>query len=126
MDCIKWHLGFSNGFYIGHNWGLSMFWKTSCDLEIKSYSHNHFDAIVKEHLNAFCWLAWGFMANLTLILEEKLESYGHTPPTTPGNMDVFGRFNQILNSLEKKGLANRPYEQMLAFREVFHRCDDVN
>jgi hypothetical protein len=72
MDWIKWHLGFSNGFYIGHNWGLSMFWKTSCDLEIKSYSHNHFDAIVKEHLNAFCWLAWGFMANLTLILEEKL------------------------------------------------------
>ena len=63
MEKIKFSLGFSNGLIVpsrGRNGGLALLWSTEVNLEIKSYSQYHIDAIVTEQDNNFTWRFTGF------------------------------------------------------------------
>ena len=52
---VKVKLDFANGFYVqrkGQGGGLAMFWRREVDIEIKSFSRHHIDAVVtKEGTN---------------------------------------------------------------------------
>ena len=52
---VKVKLDFANGFYVqrkGLGGGLAMFWRKEVDIEIKSFSRHHIDAVVtKEGTN---------------------------------------------------------------------------
>ena len=51
MKKVKLKLGFVNGFYVqrqGKGGGLAIFWRKEVNLEMKSYSRHHIDAVVTE------------------------------------------------------------------------------
>ena len=63
MKKLKLKLGFVNGLYVqrqGKGGGLALFWKREFNLEIKSYSKFHIDAIVIEEVSGFIWRLTGF------------------------------------------------------------------
>ena len=71
MQKVKVKVGFENGFYIkgkGKGGGLAMLWKRETDLEIKSYSKHHIDAVVTEEGSGFKWRITAFMGIQKLIL----------------------------------------------------------
>ena len=63
MRKLKMKLGFVNGLYVqrkGRGGGLAMYWKKEVNLEIKSYSRHHIDAVVVEEESGFKWRLTGF------------------------------------------------------------------
>ena len=51
MEKVKFNLGFTNGLYVpsrGWSGGLALLWSSDTNLEIKSYSNHHIDAIITE------------------------------------------------------------------------------
>lgn len=51
MNRAKGKIDFANGFYVqreGKGGGLAMFWRKEMNLEIKSFSRHHIDAVVTE------------------------------------------------------------------------------
>ena len=63
MERIKSRLGFDNGLVVpcvGRKGGLALLWAREVDLEIKSYSKNHIDAIINEEEHSFKWRLTGF------------------------------------------------------------------
>ena len=72
IEKVKYRLGFSNGVIVprrGRSGGLALLWSSDMNLEVKSYSNFHIDAIITEPENGFSWRYIGF--------------YGH-PETTSG------------------------------------------
>ena len=66
MKKIKLKLGFVNGLYVqtqGKGGGLALFWKREFNLEIKSYSKFHIDAIVTEEGSGFSWRLTSFYSH---------------------------------------------------------------
>ena len=56
MKKLKMKLGFVNGLYVqrqGRGGGLAMYWRKEVNLEIKSYSRYHIDAVVVEEGSGF-------------------------------------------------------------------------
>ena len=56
MKKLKMKLGFVNGLYVqrqGRGGGLAMYWRKKVNLEIKSYSRYHIDAVVVEEGSGF-------------------------------------------------------------------------
>ena len=56
MKRIRNRLGFANGLYVpcvGRSGGLALIWTREVDIEIKSYSKNHIDTVVKEQAAIF-------------------------------------------------------------------------
>ena len=63
MERIKNRVGFANGLIVpsqGKSGGVALFWTCDINLEIKSFSRNHIDAIVREADNNFLWRITGF------------------------------------------------------------------
>ena len=63
MKKVKGKIGYVNGFYVqqkGKGGGLAMFWKKEVNLEIKSYSRHHIDAVIVEEDSGFKWRITGF------------------------------------------------------------------
>lgn len=126
MKKEKVKIDFVNGFYVqqkGKGGGLAMFWRKEINLEIKSDSKHHIDAVITEEATSFKWRITGF--------------YGH--PETHRRKDSWsflnmlnqqyqllwlclGDFNEILSGEEKLGGAPRPQQQIDAFRNVVYRC----
>lgn len=74
MKKVKGKIGYVNGFYVqqkGKEGGLAVFWRKEVNLEIKSYSRHHIDAVIVEEEIGFKWRITGF--------------YGH--PKTPCRKD---------------------------------------
>ena len=74
MKKVKGKIGYVNGFYVqqkGKGGGLAVFWGKEVNLEIKSYSRHHIDAVIVEEEIGFKWRITGF--------------YGH--PKTPCRKD---------------------------------------
>ena len=56
MERVKYILGYSNGLIvpsIGRSGGLALLWSSDTNLEIKSYSNHHIDAIITEPEDGF-------------------------------------------------------------------------
>ena len=84
MKKVKLKLGYVNGFYVqrqGRGSGLAMFWRKEVNLEIKSYSKYHIDAVIIEEASSFKRRLMGF--------------YGH--PKTHQRKESW-RFLNMLNS----------------------------
>ena len=63
MKRIKMKLCFVNGLYVQSqrkSGGLALFWRKDVNLEIKSYSRHHIDAVVAEEQSGFKWRLTGF------------------------------------------------------------------
>ena len=63
MEKIKNNVGFANGFIVpsqGRSGGVDLFWTREINLEIKSFSGNHIDAVVREVDKNSIWKITGF------------------------------------------------------------------
>ena len=126
MKKVKVKLGYVNGFYVqrqGKGGSLAMFWRKEVNLEIRSFSRHHIEAVVTEEVFGFKWRLTSF--------------YGH--PETHRRKEswrfldtlnhqfrlpwlYFGDFNKILFEEEKLGGAPRPQQQMEAFQNIVNKC----
>lgn len=64
---VKVKIDYANDFYVqreGKGGGLALFWRKEVDLEIKSYSRHHKDAVVTEAGSSFRWRLIGFYGHL--------------------------------------------------------------
>ena len=105
MKKVKLKLGFVNGFYVqrqGKGGGLAIFWRKEVNLEIKSYSRHHIDAVVTEEGSGFKWRLTGFYGHPkthrrkeSLRYLDTLNRQFHLPWL------CFGNFNEILSVEEK-------------------------
>ena len=127
MERIRNKLGFANHLCVpcmGRSGGLALLWTREVDIEIKSYSKNHIDVVVKEQGSNLCWRLTGF--------------YGH--PETYRRYELWQLlaflnsqfqlpwlclrdFNEILSITEKEGGAIRTQQQMDGFRRVINFCN---
>ena len=107
MEKIKFKLGFTNGLYVqsrGRSGGLALLWSSDTNLEIKSYSNHHIDAIITEADNGLSWRFTGFYGYLETHLREeswKLLFYLNSQFNLP--WFCYGDFNEILSMIEKSG-----------------------
>ena len=63
MERIKNRIGLANGLFVpcvGRKGGLALLWDRDVDLEIKSYSLNHIDAIINDTVNNYKWRLTSF------------------------------------------------------------------
>ncbi|XP_075644989.1 uncharacterized protein LOC142615978 [Castanea sativa] len=126
MTKVRIKVGFENGFYVqreGKGGGLAMLWKRYVNLEIKSYSRHHIDAVIIEEVSGFQWRITGFYGHPET--HHRNESWNF-PDALNQQFSLpwlcFGDFNEILSIQEKKGGPPRPQNQMENFRSVINRC----
>jgi endonuclease/exonuclease/phosphatase family metal-dependent hydrolase len=122
VEGIRIHLRFNSVFTVssnGRKGGLAMFWRDTIDLEIRNFSRNHIDAIIKDSTVGKMWRLTGFYGSPersgrseTWQLLKRLGDQNQVPWV------VLGDFNEILYNSEKMGKAARAKSQMKVFREV--------
>ena len=74
MEIVKYRLGFSNGLIVpsrGRRGGLALLWSRDTNLEIKSFSDHHIDAVITESSNGFLWRFTGFYGHPETHLREE-------------------------------------------------------
>ena len=111
MERIKERVGFANGLFVpfhGRSRGLALLWTRDINLEIKSYSSHHIDAVITKESSNFNWRFTGFyghpqshMRQQSWNLLEFLKNQSQLP------CFCFGDFNEILSMDEKSGGAIR-------------------
>ncbi|KAG8474150.1 hypothetical protein CXB51_034133 [Gossypium anomalum] len=126
MEMVHQKCGFHNGIDIGtagSKGGLSLGWKGNDLVSVRSYSNFHVDADIHDPKNRDTWRLTGFYGNPdersrqgSWDLLRFLEHDCAVPWL------VFGDFNEITSSLEKKGGRLRPEGQMEDFRSVLKNC----
>jgi len=115
MDRIKNKIGFANGLIVssnGRSGGLALLWSKKVDLEIKSYTKNHIDAVVTEIDNGFKWRVTGFYGHPDT--HKRYESWNllaflHNQFQLP--WVCFGDFSEILSMEEKFGGVTRSQQK---------------
>ena len=126
MKRIKMKLGFVNGLYVQSqrkSGGLALFWRKDVNLEIKSYSRHHIDAVVAKERSGFKWRLTGFYGHPET--HQRKESWRYLDTLNlQFNLPwlCFGDFNEIISGDEKRGGALRPQRQMDAFRNIINKC----
>ena len=126
MERIKNKIGFANGLLVpsnGRSGGLALLWSRKVDLEIKSYTKNHIDAVVIETDNGFKWRVTGFYGHLDT--HKRYESWNFLAFLHNQFQLLwlcFGDFNKILFMEEKFGGVTRSQQQMSSFRNVVDYC----
>ena len=126
MEKVKFRLGFPNGLIVpsrGRSGGLALLWSVDTNLEIKSFSNHHIDAIITESGNGLSWRFTGFYGYPETHLREdswKLLYF----LCNQFNLPWFccGDFNEILSMNEKTGGTQRSQSQMDSFRNVVNFC----
>ena len=74
MEIVKYRLGSSNGLIVpnrGRRGGLALLWSRDINLEIKSFSDHHIDAVITESSNGFVWRFIGFYGHSKTHLREE-------------------------------------------------------
>lgn len=126
MEKVKCRLGFSNGLVVpsrGRSGGLALLWSSDMNLEIKSCSNYHIDAIITELKNGFTWRYIGFYRHPDSHLREeswKLISFPNSQYCLP--WFCCGDFNEIFSMNEKVGGAQQSQFQMKGFRQAINNC----
>lgn len=119
MTKVRIKVYFENGFYVqreGKGGGLAMLGKREVNLEIKSYSRHHIDAVVIKEVSRFQWRITRFYGHLET--HRRKESWNFLDALNHQfNLPwlCFRDFNEILSSREKKGGPPRPQNQMESF-----------
>lgn len=126
MKRIRNQIGFANGLFVpshGRSGGLALLWMREANLEIKSFSYHHIDAIVTEENSSIKWRITGFYGHPQTHLRQfswDLLTYLKGQYQLP--WICFGNFNEILSMEEKSGGSLRPQSQMEKFRDVINFC----
>ena len=127
MKRVKEKINFANGFHVqreGKGGGLAMFWRKEMNLEIKSFSQHHIDAVVTEEGTGFMWRITGFYGHSeTHHRKESWDFLNTLNRQYKLPWLCFGDFNEILSRKEKLGGASRPQQRMDSYRNVVDRCN---
>ena len=127
IERIRNRLGLANGLIvpcISRSGGLALLWAREVDLEIKSYSKNHIDAVIKEHDSNFYWRITGFYGHLeTYRRYESWQLLAFLNNQFQLPWLCLRDFNEILLINEKVGGATRTQQQMDGFRRVVNYCN---
>ena len=126
MKRVQSRIGLQNGIIIpngGRSGGLALLWERELDVELKSYTRNHIDAIVIDSKLSLKWRITGFYGNPdtnqrkeSWNLLQFLNSQFQMPWV------CLGDFNEILYASEKSGGLERSQQQMDGFRRVVNAC----
>ena len=126
MERIKSRIGMANGLFVpcvSRKGGLAMLWARDVDLEIKSYSLNHIDAVINDTESSYKWRLTGFYGHPET--HRRYESW-HFLAFLNNQLHLpwlcLGDFNEILTNSEKQGGAIRSQQQMDGFRKVVDYC----
>ncbi|GMI95338.1 hypothetical protein HRI_003203100 [Hibiscus trionum] len=132
MANIRRSFGYPNGIdvsSVGRSGGLSIGWKNSCNVNLRSFSARHIDVLFNGDSDGCHWRCTGFYG----APEEanRLESWNllrglNDCPETPWL--IIGDFNEIMYSFEKQGGRVRSERQMERFRSMIEDCslDDLD
>ena len=66
MERVRTRIGLPNGIIIpsnGRSRGIALLWEKDLDVELKSYTRNHIDAVVTDPRSGFKWRITGFYGN---------------------------------------------------------------
>ncbi|KAA3453717.1 reverse transcriptase [Gossypium australe] len=127
MEMVRLKCGFENGIdigSIGSRGGVSLGWKGNLLVSLLSFSSYHVDVEINDTMCDVKWRLTGFYGNPdengrseSWNLLRRLGSSSNAPWV------VLGDFNEITNSMEKKGGRRRPERQMVAFRSALEDCN---
>ena len=105
MERIKCRLGLANALIVPcvcWKGGLALLWAREVDLEIKSYSQNHVDAVINDMDKSFKWRLTGFYGHLET--HRRYESW-HLLAFLNNQLQLpwlcLREFNEILSNTEK-------------------------
>ncbi|GMI81993.1 hypothetical protein HRI_001868600 [Hibiscus trionum] len=126
MARIRSRCGFPNGIdvgAVGRSGGLSMGWKSSCNVSLRSYSKNHIDVLINDDSDGLQWRCTGFYGALEECRRTESWDLMRSLNDTP-NLPwvVIGDFNEIFLATEKQGGRVRNARQMDNFRTVVEEC----
>ena len=126
MTKVKERIGFPNGLVVpseGKSGGIALLWIREVEVEIKSFSRSHIDAVVTDHSLDLRWRLTGFYRNPDTNLRREswnllrmLNSQYQMP------WMCMGDYNEILFATEKCGGLERSQNQMEGFRSVINEC----
>jgi hypothetical protein len=129
LEILRCNLQFSNKFVVHSNkkgGGLALLWNVDLNVSIKSYSHNHIDAVINEGMSD-AWRLTGVYGApethnrpKTWDLLRKLDGLFQLP------WCCLGDFNEVVKLEEMCGRFRRPEKQMQAFRNVLDDCGLVD
>ena len=107
MTKVKERIGFPNGLVVpseGKSGGIVLLWIREVEVEIKSFSRFHIDAVMTDHSLDLSWRLTGFYGNLDINLRREswnllrmLNSQYQMPWVCTGD------YNEILSATEKCG-----------------------
>ncbi|CAM8924024.1 unnamed protein product [Rhodiola kirilowii] len=124
LEGTKFKLGFHCCFGVsskGRSGGLAMFWGDSVNVEIKSYSHYHIDAVVKEQSEFRLTLFYGDPS-----VSNRRESWNllrQLRRVQGSQWVVLGDFNEILCVKEARGGRQRQNWQIENFIRALEDCN---
>ncbi|GMI94996.1 hypothetical protein HRI_003168900 [Hibiscus trionum] len=108
MEKVRKKCGFPNGIdvdAVGRRGGLSLGWKSSCVVSLRSYSDRHIDIIIEDDSEGLQWRCTGFYGAPEVHRRQEawdlLRSLDNCPEIP---WLVIGDFNEILLSSEKRGV----------------------
>ena len=111
MERIKNRIGFANGLImpsVGRSGGIALHWTREINLEVKSYTRFHVNAIILETNSDYKWRLIGFYSHPET--HKRYESR-HLLAFLNNQFQLpwlcLGDFNEILSMDEKFGGANR-------------------
>ena len=126
MVKVKERIGLPNGLVIpseGKSGGMALLWVRDLDVEIKSFSRYHIDAIVIDPKVGFKWRMTGFYGNSeTSLRKESWSLFRFLNSQYWMLWMCLGDFNEIVSTREKSGGPNRAQQQMEGFREAIDFC----
>ncbi|XP_042990668.1 uncharacterized protein LOC122317666 [Carya illinoinensis] len=126
LDRIKLALGYENCFSVnskGKSGELALLWKDSVKVEVINYTTWHISALITSPIDNTQWQLTGFYGHPNSA--KRPESWHLLRGLKPtGNLPwlCLGDFNEITHQSEKVGAANRPYRQMVQFRNSLSFC----
>lgn len=127
MELVRKRYGFPHGFEVstdGTNGGLCLAWKGEVNVSLHSFSINHIDVLISEKEKEEPWRFIGFYGSP--FTRNRQDSWS-TLRTLGLEQDypwlIYGDFNEILYSSEKKGGIPRDEIRMDAFRNTLEDCE---
>ena len=103
----------------GKSGGLALLWKEEVEVNIRSYSEGHIDAMIRDENEGEAWGFTGFYGNPKQ--EERMNSWTLMKRLSHGRTGQWictGDFNELMFQHEKQGGLERSQRQMQEFREA--------
>ncbi|GMI99219.1 hypothetical protein HRI_003591200 [Hibiscus trionum] len=127
MERVRKRYGFHNGIDVeanGRSGGLSLGWKNSVQVTLRSFSARHIDFIIKDDSAGFSWRCTRIYGNPEA--HRRHETWDllkclNDSPDMP--WVILGDFNEILLASEKQGGLQRSQRQMDQFQNALEECE---